>query len=402
MRVAYVVNSPAGGAAQGLFEFLKAARRYGIVPFLITPKPLSPQLAERLRPLVEDVAVVPMAWWNRNAGVWLPKRMALALAVNLRTRFGVSSLAGVRERIRAWGVHLVHTHSALVPWGAFAARSAGIPHVWHVKEAIGRHGLFKFWLPDVALVGAINRLADRIVAMSRYAASVFEAHGHEVTVVYDGVDLAAFDHAAGAGGPLRDELGIGSEEVLVGMVANVAATMKRHGLFIEVAARLADAWPRARFVLFGADARRGRLDRTASRYAAGLRDRVRIHGLTDRFIWAGFQHDIPQMMDALDVLVHPCPVEGFGRVAIEAMAAGKPVVGPAAGGVAESVVPGETGFLAAPDDAASFASGVEQLLEDPVRRVKMGRRGRRLVEEKFSLDRHAADILAVYDEVLGH
>jgi glycosyltransferase involved in cell wall biosynthesis len=402
VKVAYVVNSPTGGAAQGLFEFLKYARDVGVRPYLITPSPLADMQRSSFRPLLEGVGVVPLTWWNLDAGVPLAKRPFVWLAGNARTRFGVRAYKGITDALNAWNVDLVHTHSALMLWGALGARGLGIPHVWHVKESIGGEGYFKFWLPDRAIVSVIHRLSDRVLAMSAYAAEVFarEGRGEGVQVLYDGVDIDCFRRARGTGEPLRHSLGIHPNETVVAMVANISAMMKRHGLFIDAASRLAPKHPNARFVVFGATPAARRLSKGAADYAQGLRRRVRAHGLQERFVWAGFQRDIPQMMDAVDVLVHPCPVEGFGRVAIEAMASAKPVVGPSAGGIAESVCHGETGYLFRPDDLGSLVESVDRLLASATLRREFGSRGRAVATERFSLSTHCTALAAVYREVL--
>ena len=72
--------------------------------------------------------------------------------------------------------------------------------------------------------------------------------------------------------------------------------------------------------------------------------------------------------------MHPCDIEPFGRIAIEAMAAGTPVVGPNVGGISETVVDGETGILVAPGALDAFANATEQLIRDPSLRAKNGQR----------------------------
>src|SRR5207247_6820038 len=103
-----------------------------------------------------------------------------------------------------------------------------------------------------------------------------------------------------------------------------------------------------------------------------LVEQARSLGLEKRATIGVFCPDIVQMMEAVDVLVHPCDIEPFGRVAIEAMAARRPVVGPCRGGIAESVVHGETGLLVPPDDVMAFAEATAVLAADPELRARMG------------------------------
>ena len=93
--------------------------------------------------------------------------------------------------------------------------------------------------------------------------------------------------------------------------------------------------------------------------------------------------------------------EGFGRMAIEAMACGVPVVTNPVGGLLEIVRPGETGFLAEQDNIASFVEQAVRLLESEVLRYAMGQRGRAFVEERFSLERMVTDYEMLYHEIAG-
>ena len=93
--------------------------------------------------------------------------------------------------------------------------------------------------------------------------------------------------------------------------------------------------------------------------------------------------------------------EPFGRVLIEAMAAGKPVVATRGGGVPEIVVEGETGFMVAVADVAALARAVEKLLADPPMAQAMGRAGQQRARAYFSVRAHVEKIESLYGEILG-
>ena len=115
-----------------------------------------------------------------------------------------------------------------------------------------------------------------------------------------------------------------------------------------------------------------------------------------RVRFLGFQQDVPALMAALDLLVHPAREEGIPNVIMEAMAAGKPVVSTAVGGVAELVRDGVDGRLVPPDDPAALARAVLELANDPERRRRMGEHGRERVLRTCSLER----MIDQYEELL--
>lgn len=109
-------------------------------------------------------------------------------------------------------------------------------------------------------------------------------------------------------------------------------------------------------------------------------------GIASRVIFTGMRRDIPQLLSQMDVFVLPSLYEGFGIAILEAMAAGKPVVATAVGGIPEFVQQGQTGLLVPPGDAQALALAMKQLLEEPEKARSMGCQGRELVKRHYSIE----------------
>jgi glycosyltransferase involved in cell wall biosynthesis len=104
----------------------------------------------------------------------------------------------------------------------------------------------------------------------------------------------------------------------------------------------------------------------------------------------------------MDVAIHASTnPEPFGRVLIEAMALGRPLVAPREGGPLEIVVDGETGILVPPRDASALAAAIERLIDDPELRRRMGDAGRARVDAVFDIRHHVRAMEAVFDEMLA-
>ena len=131
-------------------------------------------------------------------------------------------------------------------------------------------------------------------------------------------------------------------------------------------------------------------------YAENLKNMVLKLKLKDKFIWGGFRQNIPELMSAIDILVHPCEVEGFGRIAIEAMAAGKPVVGPTTGGISETVKNDFTGYLVKPGDVDSFTKATGKLISNSTLRNQFGGNAKIHVRNNFSISNHVKTIQNIY------
>jgi glycosyltransferase involved in cell wall biosynthesis len=144
------------------------------------------------------------------------------------------------------------------------------------------------------------------------------------------------------------------------MVANLTSRMKRHDLFLQAAAEVLRAYPSAQFVIVGEDPDTVGGYRSEVEYARGLKSLASQLNLNGRVQWPGYVADVPAIMNAVDVLVHPSDRESFGRVAVEAMACGKPVVATRSGGP-EYFVSETTGLLAPRGNPAALAAALDQL-----------------------------------------
>jgi len=115
----------------------------------------------------------------------------------------------------------------------------------------------------------------------------------------------------------------------------------------------------------------------------------------------GFIVDGRAAMEQFDIFVHPSRWEGFGLVFLEAMAASLPVIATNVSSIPEIVVDGETGLLVDVDDVGELADAIIRLIENPQLAEKMGRMGRKRVQEKFGINEMVEQTCAIYEQVLG-
>jgi glycosyltransferase involved in cell wall biosynthesis len=206
--------------------------------------------------------------------------------------------------------------------------------------------------------------------------------------VHEGIDLGRVDAAPPA--KLHEELWLPHHAPIVG---NVAALVPHKGQrhLVEAAALVVRQVPDARFVIAGEGELRDALER-----------QVREHHLEKHVFLAGFRPDVLSLHKAFDIFVMSSVTEGLGTSVLDAMAAGKPVVGTTAGGIPESVVDGETGLLVPPRDHQRMAEVIVTLLKDPALRTRMGEAGRARAQARFSAERMVQNTLRVYRRVAMH
>jgi glycosyltransferase involved in cell wall biosynthesis len=161
---------------------------------------------------------------------------------------------------------------------------------------------------------------------------------------------------------------------------------------VRALALLQEKLPRVKCLIVGKAPRRG--------YLRKLLRRAEHLSIRERLIVAGFQEDVVPFLHAMDVFVLPSRTEGLPITILEAMAAGKPVVATAVGGIPEVVRDDETGLLVPPGDPGRLAEAVMRLLEAPALAKAMGEAGRRQVESRFTMEQEARQTARVYGQVL--
>ena len=237
-----------------------------------------------------------------------------------------------------------------------------------------------------------------LISNSRASARALDARirsDHIDRVIYNGLPPARYRVEPNS--LLHREFRIPETAPLVGILG-VLARWKGQLEFIAMAERLVRAGSDARFVIAG-----GRIyDTDGDRaYEAELSAAVAARGLTERIFFAGFRADAVSFLNGLDALVHASVrPEPFGRVVLEAMACGVPVVATRGGGIEEFVRDEENGILVTPGDSDEMADAVSRVLADPNLSDRLREAGLDQFRRSFTVDRHREAILRAYDEIL--
>ena len=274
-------------------------------------------------------------------------------------------------------------------WRALiAAKLAGRPFVWHIREVFPE----KHTKP-----GVFRRVrhADAIIAVSQASARSVKRYvpEKEVTVIHNGVEIANFGIArAEAKRYVQRALSILDENVLVISMGHICPR-KNQQQAVEAAARVIRNYPAATFCFLGM------LDHSPD-YTAALKDLVARLGIEANIRLPGFQRDVAMYLRGADILLHTPSKDPHPRSVIEGMAAELPVVAYDVDGVSETVVSGQTGYLVPFGDMTAVAQAVGELIANPSLRQQMGERGRKRVEAMFTAEKTARQVSDVIEHVL--
>jgi glycosyltransferase involved in cell wall biosynthesis len=210
----------------------------------------------------------------------------------------------------------------------------------------------------------------------------------KVEVIYNGMDISLYQESYN-GDPFRKEIGIDNQTRLVGMIANFNFEIKGHQFFIEAAKTILEQVGNVEFILVGEGVLRQRFEKLSEEL--GVRQKVH---------FLGKRSDIPVILSSLDISVLCSTNEGFSNVILESMAAGKPVVATKVGGSPEMVTEGVTGYLVPPADSDALSDAIIKLLQEPNKAEEMGKEGRKIVHEKFTVEAMVKSYEKLYKELI--
>jgi glycosyltransferase involved in cell wall biosynthesis len=321
----------------------------------------------------------------------IPCRVAALSPLERRRPFaGMGSIAAVLGAAIHARASLIHTNEApsFQPAG-YAARLLRIPAVSHIRFPDSESGYRWFLRPGFSRALFVSRaLLDQALAAP---ASVFEG---KADVLHDGVELQPVWSAQERIAEQR-ALGLPSDRPIVAMTGQVAE-VKGIWDFVAAAEILATRAREPFFVVLGDDLKSGGATRRA------MEARVSSLGLTERFKFLGFRKDAPRLVQAFDVIAVPSLVEPLGNATLEAMAAGRPVIGSRVGGIPEMILDGETGVLLPPSDPQGLAEAIARVVHDRELQRRMSRAARERARAAFGIDVHGQRLQGCYDRLLSH
>lgn len=351
-----LVTGPAEGP-EG--ELLEDARQYGIKPIVID------ELVRNIRPLKDLLAFLKLyAYFSRRS------------------------------------FEIVHTHSSKAGiLGRWAASLAGVPHITHTIHGLPFHeyqSRWRYWLFRLLEV-ATGSITDRIQTVCDRMAQKAEEAGINPKLgyktVYSGMNLEPFLDvpAADSGGAdqFKQDVGFKPEHFVFGKIARLF-DLKGHRFCLEAFAELAGIRPQARLMLVGDGILRDDLETMCE--SLNIREKVVFTGLVP-------YRRIPDMLGAMDALVHTSLREGLARVIPQAQAAGRPVISYAIDGAPEAIDDGKTGFLVEPERVEPLVDRMKSLIDDPNLRTELANSAREWVEPRFDWRHMVEEIKKDYTDL---
>lgn len=281
----------------------------------------------------------------------------------------------VSRLARRYDLIYANTPKALIV-GAIASILSRRPLVYHLHDIISPAHFSR--VNRTLLITLANRFASQVIANSTASQAAFISAGGNpalCAVVYNGFQPEAYQVPAAERHQIKSTLGLESQ-FLIGHFSRLSPWKGQHVL-IEALTHC----PENVTALLVGDALFGE-----ESYVQQLHEQVEQLGLRSRVKFLGFRTDIPPLMSACDLVVHSSTApEPFGRVIVEAMLCGTPIVAAAAGGATELIDDGKTGWLCPPDQPQQLAKIISNCCHSPHHQQTMAQNAQTYAREKFDL-----------------
>jgi len=355
--------SQIGGAERELLLYLDRLPPLGYRPIVVCPA--SGPLADAVRARGVELEDGEFPPWRKLSSLLARRTAAERL----------------RRTLDARTPDLIHVND--IWWVPQVLKSVGSHHcpiIAHVRQEIEATKVPRYELDRVDLVLAVSQQIERSIRAAGVPAE-------RVRTLYSGLNVGSPSPSVDTPA-IRRRYGIPERAFLLGTVANLFPR-KGFEVMLRALARLPSS-PESHYLIVGSG---------DAAYERELRALVDTLALQAQVHFAGFQLEVFPFLQTMDLYVQPSLLEGFGIAVIEAMAAGKAVVGTKTGGLPEVIVHGETGLLVPSNDEAALARAIQTLMDDVDTRERFGRAGVERARRCFGLETMMDGLREAYEAV---
>ncbi|MFB3924904.1 MAG: glycosyltransferase family 4 protein [Syntrophales bacterium] len=370
MRICFISHySGKGGAERALLETIDALGNLGIESLVMLPH--KGPLCEELKNRGISFSILPYRWWMNWKGTpeWKKwKDLILTLAA-------IFPLVLI---IRRWKCDLIYTNTLTICIGAIAARLLRVPHVWHIHEFFGEsENNLLFTLGTRFSLKMLDRFSSLCIANSKAAARKYERYVRpgKIIPIYQSVTATGAGPSAGI-----------KNNVFRCVIAGTVCELKGQEDAVRAISDLA-AGGRTGFVL-------DIIGQGDERYFNYLKSIAREYRVEKYVQFHGYMENVFSYIRTADVVLVCSRSEAFGRVTVEGMLAGKPVIGAACAGTAELINDGFNGLLYKAGEHRELAEKIYYLRTNPGHAANMGRCGRNWAQRTFSSESYGRRLLA--------
>lgn len=303
------------------------------------------------------------------------------------------NLFGILKRERP---DIVHTHTSkagfIGRWAAFLAR---VPFIVYTPHGHVFHSYFGFMMTKAFVIAEkiSSLITDTIITLTDRERDehIKEriAPKKKFVTIPSGVELERFTKIDIDVEAKKRELNIANDFFIIGTIGRLVP-IKGHTYLISAVKKIVEEFPKTTLLFIGDGHLKSELEEQAKRL--GVRDSV---------VFAGWRNDIPEILKLFDILVFPSLNEGMGKVVIEGMAQGKPIIASNVGGIRDLIKDGVSGILVPPKDVEAIETSLLLLMKNRALAEELGKKGKTIVYPVFDASTMVKKIENLYDSLLA-
>lgn len=399
----YSIATHLGGAERSLLDLmlnLKNSSQGRYRAWLVVPKNSGPLLELlRARADAETPASEIKITCLEMPAVFMEISRSRPLAAIVKAIWSIPAMClyalKLVRLLRSEAPEIIHTTGIKCHlFAAFTAPLHGRVVLWHLRDIINQR-VTKILFQLSAKVANLSIIANSKATARSLNVRTKRGYVNKIKVIYNGLDQRAFKVSPHK--KMQQRLGLSPETKLVAILG-VLAQWKGQLNFIEMAKRLVEKGSKAHFLIIGDEI----YDTSGSDrgFRNELEARINELGLAAQVHCLGFEKNPAEVLNSIDVLVHASvKPEPFGRVILEAMACGVPVVATKIGGVLELIEDEKSGLLYAPEDVGQLTHQTNRLLNSSELRQKLSIQARKRFESDFTIEQHMFNVINTYDDL---
>lgn len=377
-----------GGSAQNTYLSVLGLKKNHFHTVLVSGRTLESEMkSEETEALNEDIQIL------QSENIEFIQCPSLVREINIVK--DIKALYEIVKIIKKCKPSIIHTHTSKAGLlGRWAAKLCEVPIIIHSPHG---HVFFGYFGPIqsklfILLEKWASLITDKIVTLTDREKRDHLVHKiskeRKFSVIFSGVDLRKFKEISlHKKLELKQKLGIPERSQIVGTVGRLVP-IKGHEYFIKAARYILLKHPQTHFLIIGDGSLREDLETKAQKL-----------GVDKNLLFLGWREDVDVILSLFDIFVLSSLNEGMGRVLVEAMALGKPIVASDVGGIPDLVIHNKNGLLVRPKKSKELADSIQILMENEKKRKEMGNEGMGIVS-KYSANKMVTQIICLYTDLL--
>jgi glycosyltransferase involved in cell wall biosynthesis len=375
-------SSGLGGAERSLLTLVRELIKTYHTQITVILPPDGPSI-ELLQNAGASILTAPINMWCTVDDVPSPETI-----LNIQNQ-SIDWIIENRNELNELNPDIVLTNTIVIPWGCVAAALLNRPHIWMINE-FGEldHG-FNFFLPFNQILRVIENSSDMIVTRSNAIKDTLFPHlkPDKIRTIYRSIDLPIqkANHQSESA-----EQFLQGTTFRMGVIGTIRESKGQQDAVKAVIELVNNRNRQVELVMVGqADAP----------FRETLEQLAQDNGVDHMMHILPFQADIQPMINQADIVLVTSRMEAFGRVILESMLSGKPIIGTNTGGTPELIINGETGLLYEPGNIHQLADQIEKLIDDAALRQKLGRKGFEFAQSSFTKENYAGAFTKLFEEL---